>query len=101
LTFLIVLAFMLAIFGLNNPEAPFVTVTSFIPFFTPMLMFLRVGMLDLPLWQTLLSIGLLIASIVILAIFGARVYKGGVLMYGRSNLLKEMKKALQLSKENK
>jgi ABC-2 type transport system permease protein len=101
LTFLIVLAFMLAIFGLNNPEAPFVTVTSFIPFFTPMLMFLRVGMLDLPLWQTLLSIGLLIASIVILAVFGARVYKGGVLMYGRSNLLKEMKKALQLSKENK
>lgn len=101
LTFLIVLAFMLAMFGLNNPEAPFVTVTSFIPFFTPMLMFLRVGMLDLPLWQTLLSIGLLIASIAILAVFGARVYKGGVLMYGRSNLLKEMKKALQLSKENK
>lgn len=95
---LVVAGFMLAIFGLGNPEASYVTITSYIPVFTPMLMFLRVGMLDLPVWEPILGISILVVSIVVLAIFGARVYKGGVLMYGRSNVLKDMKKALQLSK---
>ncbi len=96
---LIVAAFMLAMFGLGNPSATYITVTSFFPFFTPMLMFLRVGMLDVPFWEVALSIFLLIASIVILAVFGARVYKGGVLMYGSSKVLTNIKRALQLTKK--
>jgi ABC-2 type transport system permease protein len=99
MTLLVVAGFMIAMFGLNQPEAPFVTVTSFIPFFTPMLMFLRVGMLNIPVWETSLSIAILIGTIVFLAIFGARVYKGGVLMYGKSNSFKDIKRALQLTKK--
>jgi len=95
---LVIAGFMLAVFGLENPEAAFVTVTSYIPFFTPMLMFLRVGMLDLPLWETFLGIGILIVSIALLAMFGAKVYKGGVLMYGQTSALKDIRKALQLTK---
>jgi ABC-2 type transport system permease protein len=98
MTLLIVIAFMIAMFGLGKPEAPFITVTSFIPFFAPMIMFLRVGMLNLPMWEIALSIGLLVGTIVLLAIFGARVYRGGVLMYGKSNSFKDIKKALQLTK---
>ncbi|MEH6948341.1 ABC transporter permease [Bacillus sp. JJ634] len=97
---LVVAAFMLAMFGLNNPSATYITVTSFIPFFAPMIMFLRVGMLDVPFWEISLSIGLLVASIVILAVFGARVYKGGVLMYGSAKSLKNIRKALQLTKKD-
>ena len=97
---LVVAAFMLAMFGLNNPSATYITVTSFIPFFAPMIMFLRVGMLDVPFWEVSLSIGLLVASIVILAVFGARVYKGGVLMYGSAKSLKNIRKALQLTKKD-
>ncbi|WP_044747303.1 ABC transporter permease [Bacillus alveayuensis] len=99
LMLLVVAGFMLAIFGLGNPEASYVTITSYIPLFTPMLMFLRVGMLDLPIWEPLVGIALLIATIILLAIFGARVYKGGVLMYGKANVWKNMKKALQLSND--
>jgi len=99
MTLLIVAAFMIAMFGLTKPEAPFITVTSFIPFFTPMIMFLRVGMLNLPFWEIALGIGLLVVTIVLFAIFGARVYRGGVLMYGKSNSFKDIKKALQLTKE--
>ncbi|MFJ8244577.1 ABC transporter permease [Peribacillus asahii] len=97
---LVVAAFMLAMFGLNNPSATYITVTSFIPFFAPMIMFLRVGMLDVPFWEISLSIGLLVGSIVILAVFGARVYKGGVLMYGSAKSLKNIRKALQLTKKD-
>lgn len=97
--FLIMIAFFIAIFGLNAPDSTIVNISSFIPFFSPMLMFLRVGMLDVPIWEVSLSIGILIGSIALLGIFGARVYKGGVLMYGRSNSLKDFKKALALSKK--
>lgn len=101
MTLLVVAAFMMAMFGLGQPEATFVKVTSFIPFFTPMLMFMRVGMLNIPLWESSLSIGILILTIILLAIFGARVYKGGVLMYGKSNSLKDIKRAIQLTKKDR
>ncbi|WP_044748812.1 ABC transporter permease [Bacillus alveayuensis] len=98
-TLLVVAAFFIAMFGLNNPEAPFITVTSFIPFFAPMIMFLRVGMLNVPMWEVALSIGLLVATIGFFAYFGAKVYRGGVLMYGKSTSFKDIKKALQLTKK--
>jgi ABC-2 type transport system permease protein len=101
MTLLVLVGFMIAMFGLGQPEATFVTVTSYIPFFTPMIMFLRVGMLNIPIWEVGLSIGILVASIVLLAIFGARVYRGGVLMYGSSSSFKDIKTALQLTKKEK
>lgn len=98
--FLIMIAFFIAVYGTTAPTSKLVTVTSFIPFFSPMIMFLRVGMLEIPLWEILLSVGLLVATIVILGIIGARVYRGGVLMYGPSRTLKDFKKAFTLSKRS-
>lgn len=97
--FLIMIAFFISMFGIGAPSSTFITVTSFIPFFTPMVMFLRVGMLDIPLWEVGLSVGILVVTIIILGMIGARVYKGGVLMYGGSSSLKDFKKALVLSKK--
>src|SRR5699024_952245 len=97
MTFLIMIAFFIAMFGLNMPESKLVVISSYIPFFSPMLMFLRVGMVDVPVWEVALSIGILVASIIVLAILGAKVYKGGVLMYGRTSSLKDLKKAMALS----
>lgn len=99
MTFLIVIGFLIAVFGLSNPDTSFITITSYIPFFTPMIMFLRVGMLNIPTWEIVLGIGLLIATIIVLAIFGARVYRGGVLMYGKAGSIKDIFKAIQLTKK--
>ncbi|MFC7062650.1 ABC transporter permease [Halobacillus seohaensis] len=100
--YLIIIAFFISIFGLNAPDNMFITVTSYVPFFSPLIMFLRIGMLDIPVWEVVLSIAVLVGSILLLALIGARVYKGGVLMYGKSSSLKDIKKAMQLSKkENK
>lgn len=98
MTLLVVAGFMIAMFGLGKPDTPFITITSYFPFFTPMIMFLRVGMLSIPAWETMLGIVILVATIIVLAIFGARVYRGGVLMYGKSSSFKDIKKALQLTK---
>ncbi|MET3576569.1 ABC transporter permease [Bhargavaea ullalensis] len=99
MTMLIVIAFIIAVTGLSTPDAAYVKWTSYFPFFAPLVMFLRVGMLDLPLWEPLLSIAIMVLTIAVLGWFGARVYKGGVLMYGPSRSLKDLKKALQLGKE--
>ncbi|QED47122.1 ABC transporter permease [Cytobacillus dafuensis] len=98
MTMLVVAGFMIAMFGLGQPDTSFITIASYIPFFTPMLMFMRVGMLTLPVWEPMIGIAILIITIIILAIFGAKVYKGGVLMYGKSNSFKDIKKAIQLTK---
>lgn len=99
IVFLVMIAFFIAMFGLGMPEAKFITITSFIPFFAPMIMFLRVGMLEVPVWQISLSIGILIGTICLFAAIGARIYRGGVLMYGPSKSLKDLKGAFQMSKK--
>src|SRR5690625_4189743 len=99
LMFLIMIGYFIAIFGISTPESDFVTITSYIPFFSPMLMLLRVGMLDVPIWEVSASIGILLGTIIILGFLAARVYRGGVLMYGSSNSLKDIKKAIALSKK--
>lgn len=66
-----------------------------------MIMFMRVGILNLPLWEPLIGIILLIISIIVLGKFAAKVYKGGVLMYSSSTSLKDIKTAIQLGKNNK
>ncbi|MGK7379546.1 ABC transporter permease [Planococcus sp. 1R117A] len=98
--FLIIIASFIAFSGISVPEAKFVTISSYIPFFAPLVMFLRVGMLDIPLWEPLLSIAIMLITIGILGWFGARVYRGGVLMYGSSQSLKDIRKAIRLG-ENK
>jgi ABC-2 type transport system permease protein len=100
MTFLVMIGFFIAFYGLASPEATFVSVASYIPFFTPMVMFLRVGMLNIAAWEPILGITVLLLSILLLGWFGARVYRGGVLMYGKSNSFKDIKKAIELTKKN-
>ena len=99
MTFLIIIASFIAFSGIGNPEASYVQIASYIPFFTPLVMFLRVGMLDLPMWEPILGIAILLITIFILGWFGSLVYRGGVLMYGASQSLKDIKKAIQLGKK--
>lgn len=97
--FLIMIAFFIAMFGLGVPDATFITVTSYIPFFTPMIMFLRIGLLDLPTWEIALSITILVVTIIVLSILAARIYRGGVLMYGPSRSLRDFRNAFRLTKK--
>jgi len=92
----LVIAFMIAMYGLSNPDTTFIVITSFIPIFTPMIMFLRIGMSNPGTLEILIAIGLLIASIVLISIFAAKVFRGGVLMYGKSTSFKDIKQALTI-----
>ncbi|WDH75226.1 ABC transporter permease [Exiguobacterium marinum] len=91
---LLVAAFLVAMFGLNNPDATIVTILSFVPFFTPMLMFLRVMLVDVAVWEVALSIGLLVGTIGLTLWIGSKFYRGGVLFYG-TNAIKQWRQILQ------
>jgi len=101
LVFLAMIALFISIFGLNAPDSAFVQVLSYIPFFTPQLLFLRIGMGTVPMWEVLLIFAILIVSALLINILAARIYKGGVLMYGKFSFKNGIKQALTMSKREK
>jgi len=68
---------------LQSPDSTLSTVLSLIPFLTPLLMFLRITVLTPPLWQIGLSLVLTGATILAVLWTAARVYRVGILMYGK------------------
>ncbi|MFB4162104.1 ABC transporter permease [Geomicrobium sp. JSM 1781026] len=100
LNFLVILALLISMFSLSNPSATIAVVTSYIPFFTPMIMFLRVGMGEAGMWELIVSVIIMVATIVLLAMFAAKVYRGGVLQYSQGKLIQMFKNAIQNSKSN-
>jgi ABC-2 type transport system permease protein len=94
-TFLMLGSFYIGIFGLNNPTAGFVTAMSYVPFFTPLIMFLRIGMTDPAGWEIAVSIAGLLLTIVIVGWLSAKMYRVGVLMYGKKPSFKEVFKAMR------
>lgn len=97
-TLLIVAAFMIAMFGLTNPNTAFVVTMSYVPFFSPLIMFLRIGMSSPPVWEIWLSIIIQLASIGAMAWIAAKIYRTGVLMYGKRPSWRELRKAMRAYK---
>jgi ABC-2 type transport system permease protein len=83
--------------AMENPNGALVTVLSLFPFFGPSLMFLRIALGAAPAWQIALSIGLLIGAIAIVVWVTAKIYRVGVLMYGKRPTLPELVRWLKYS----
>ena len=75
---------------LGNPDGTLAVALSMIPFFTPLLMFLRISALTPPAWQIALSIVSMLAGIAGAVWVGARIYRVGILMYGKRPTFAEM-----------
>ncbi len=86
----LILPLMLMFFVIEYPDSTVAMVLSLIPFFTPMLMLARISVAEPPMWQILLSIVLLAVSIWGVIIFSAKVFRVGILMYGKRPGLKEI-----------
>lgn len=97
-TFLTLAVFYVGIFGINAPDATFMTVMSFIPFFTPITMFIRIGMAEPAVWEIVLSFALLGATIFFMGWLSAKIYRTGVLMYGKRPSINEIRKAMKAFK---
>jgi len=90
-------SFVVSTLAMENPNSVAVTVLSLIPFFGPSLMFLRIALGSAPAWQVAASIGLLVVTIIAVIWIAAKIYRVGVLMYGKRPTLPELVRWLKYS----
>lgn len=93
------LVFCMAIYGviLNDPSSTISVVLSEIPFFSPVLMALRISLRAPPGCQISLSLLLLFFATVGTMYASAKIYRVGILMYGKRPSLVEMLRWLRYS----
>lgn len=100
--FIIVIPLVLSVFMLmpvlRAPDSAAVVWMSLIPFFAPIVMFARIVEQTPPLWQITLSLLLLIGTVAGLTVLCARIYRIGVLIYGKRATLPEILKWLKYAK---
>ena len=70
---------------------------SFFPFCTPLIMYVRIAVHQPPIWQIALSIVGLIVTILAVLWFASRIYRVGILMYGKKPNLPEILRWLKYS----
>ncbi len=94
-TMTIVVPVMLSTMVMRNPDSTASTILSLIPFFTPVLMFLRIGLQTPPWWQIALSVALMLGTILGAVWLVSKIYRVGVLMYGKRPTIPELIKWLK------
>jgi ABC-2 type transport system permease protein len=78
-----VMAYLISFFAIMDPEKPFVVWMSMVPLLSPMVMFTRISSSAVPIWQILVAIAASLITIWVLTLFAAKLYRVGVLMYGK------------------
>ncbi len=96
-TMTIMIPIMLSVLVMQDPNSTTSTVLSLVPFFSPILMFMRISFQTPPAWQILLSIVLMLLTIGALIWLAAKIYRVGVLMYGKRPSLPEVARWLKYS----
>lgn len=91
----LILAVYVGIFTvIEDPHGTVSTVFSFIPFTSPVVMLMRIPF-GVPIWQQLISLGLLIGTFMFTVWFAAKIYRVGILMYGKKPSYRDIYKWLK------
>ncbi len=90
----LLLGFFIAIYAFKAPESQIVFWGSMIPFTSPIVMLARLPF-GVPTWELILSVAILIATFALFAWISAKIYKVGILMYGKKSTFKDLWKWLK------
>ena len=90
LTVLIVVPFILMFQLFRIPDSTLSVLLSHVPFFSPILMFMRINVLMPPLWEILLNILLVCATVFFVMLISGKIYRVGILMYGKRPTLRQL-----------
>ena len=92
-TLFAILPMMLGFYGsitiMNNPDGPMSFWLSMIPFTSPIAMLARIPF-DVPVWELVLSIVILLVSTLGMVFIASKIYRVGILMYGNKVTMKEL-----------
>ena len=87
---LIIIPIMFIVFFVESPNSTLAIVLSMVPFFSPILMVVRVAVTEVPFWQVCLSYAILLATFFGAMWISSRIYRVGILMYGKKPNLKDL-----------
>jgi ABC-2 type transport system permease protein len=90
ITMMLVIPLVLIVQIMNEPDGTLSVVLSLFPFFSPILMFLRMTLTQVPLWQLALSVLFMMGAIVGMAWIVGKIYRVGILMHGSKPKLKDL-----------
>jgi len=90
MTLMIIVSFLLFTVILRSPNSTLAVVLSLIPFFAPILMILRISIQTPPFWQIAASLALTFMTALGTVKFSAKIYRVGILMYGKRPSLAEL-----------
>ena len=85
----LMIAFFIAFYAFKAPDSPIVFWGSMIPFTSPIVMLARIPF-GVPTWELALSIGLLVVTFIACGWASAKIYKIGVLMFGKKTSFKDL-----------
>jgi len=85
----LILSIVVAQTVIQNPESPLAFWMSMIPLTSPVIMMVRIPF-GVPTWEIALSIGLLILGFLGTTWLAAKIYRTGILMYGKKSNYKEL-----------
>lgn len=94
LTVPLLLAFFIAMYAFKAPDSPVVWWGSMIPFTSPIVMLARIPY-GVPAWELALSVALLVATFIACGWASAKIYKIGILMFGKKTTFKDLWKWLR------
>jgi ABC-2 type transport system permease protein len=97
ITLPMIISFTLFSYVLANPSSPLSVVLSLFPPCAPLIMCLRMGIQMPPLWQLVLSVALMVLAIYVVVWIASRIYRIGILMYGKRANLPEMLRWMRYS----
>ena len=95
LTVPLMLAFFVALYAFNAPDSAVVWWGSMIPFTSPIVMLARIPF-GVPAWELALSIALLVGTFIACGWASAKIYKIGILMFGKKTTFKDLWKWLRM-----
>ena len=88
---------VMLVLHIRAPDSTLAQVVSLIPFCSPLLMNFRISLTQVPPWQIWLSVGLMSMTIAAILWFSSRIYRVGILMYGKKPNLPEIFRWLKYS----
>lgn len=88
-TLIILFAFFAGFYSVSNPDGPLAFWTSLIPFTSPIVMMVRIPF-GIPFWEIATSLVLLYGTFLLISILAGKIYRVGILMYGKRPSVKEM-----------
>ncbi len=96
-TLLIILNFLFMFFIINNPESTLAVILSILPLTAPIIMMVRIGSIYPPVSHIIFSIISQIIGVIVILFLSAKIYRVGILMYGKPPKFTELIKWLKKS----